>query len=120
MSEDNSAIYRRVEMDDRPSGLKRHLMLNYPGCKSIQDAVQMILSEKNNKQNITASQSTQIELADKLKQVQDIVAEKYSLIEAEKIPQITREKLALMPLDSIQTIRAWGIAWLEAIKKAGL
>lgn len=123
MSEDNSAIYRRVKVDEWPSGLSRQLKLNYTGCKSLLEAVRKVIEERHSRinetaqPNETASQTMDKQLAVKLKQVQDIVAQKMEKIDQSKIPQEDWDRLAKMPLDSIETIRAWGFSCLDVIKK---
>lgn len=97
--------------------LERFLEENHPGCKTAVEALKKLLKEKNIPQIERAPQVSEKEIAAKLKQVQDHIALKSDGVDLDKIPHGQRMTLAGMPLDSIENIRMWGFAWLEAIKK---
>ncbi len=104
-----------------PNGaLKRHLALNYPGAKSAVEAVRMRISQTNPeiKTKIeTAAQTMQMTAADKFKQVSDVIALRSEGKDLAMIPLSINDKLNKMPIETVEEIRAWGVAWLEALKQ---
>lgn len=95
--------------------LKRHLALNYPGCKTAFEAVRSVLKKTPSKDE-TASQTMEQTIVAKLKEVTEVIAERSEGLPIDLIPEIRRQQLADMPLDSVEEIRAWGISWISVLK----
>ncbi len=91
--------------------LKRSLLLNFPGCKSPLEALELIKSQRNQ----TASQS----MEEYKSMRQAIIDIELSLngIDIDFIDSSLRENLRLMPLKCLGDIELWREAWMKAIPR---
>ncbi len=118
MGDDTDEYYKRNNEPSWPGeALKRHLTMNFPGCQTAVDAVKSLLKNKTQEQNQTALQMPKLNLGEKFTEVSTYIENQLSGVDENQITQETRDKLANMPLNSIDEIRAWGMAWIAEIKK---
>lgn len=116
--EDDDQYYNRRGVVDWPGeSLKRLLALKYPGCETAVDAWRSLLKRKTPPTPERAAQPVQSTPAQKFTEVSAYIGNRMSGLDESSIPQERRDALAAMPLETVEQVRAWGIAWLEEIKK---
>ncbi len=98
------------KMSGWPSGAKtRALEEHFPGCKSAVDAVKSILRK--------TAEPPEMSPTMKFNQVSAEIRKRLEQVDSARIPAETRDRLAKMPIETVDQIRAWGFAWLEEIRK---
>ena len=114
MEEETETYHERPKLSDYKErlkvswdkGLQSVLNEKYPGSRNAVEAMRSLLKPKQVEDPVS-----------KLKQVQAVIELRSKGLDLNKIPESRTQELAQMPIDTVEEIRAWGIQWLEEIKR---
>lgn len=94
--------------------LKRTLVRDFPGSKSLQDALKKTIELKNQ----TAAQTTKDETYEAVRQIIKEIELLLETVSFESIAIHKRESLALLPLTSLGEAEVWRDAWKKVVQEA--
>ncbi len=96
--------------------LKRSLLTNFPGAGSLQEALKNVIQNKAPPPLEATEEQKYNALRQVIKEI-EILLKDYDI---NSLGMDTREKLALMPLTTIEQSYQWRDAWVQVLKEAGV
>lgn len=103
--------------------LRLTLMRDYPGCKSVREALEKARSRLKNQPQ--KSPDIKFELRDlhveqlQMRQIIDAVTKRLECVDIDRIPFKVKEHITRMPLTTLDEAQAWRDAWFKVTEEHG-